>query len=143
MRHVLPMKPLTSAIRKGPSFFARLKNFVLSFHGLKQAGSAPGPETTSMAFVFVASAAADAASEVPWPAGLSQPATPKSTHAPAKRIATSRAPRRPERGVHGEAFGFIPIPPVDELAASRRRTLVCAAEVEPPDSGRKEKTRDA
>src|SRR5271165_5007861 len=46
MRQVFPLKPLTIAIRLGPSFFGHLKYFVVSLHGLKQSASAPGPETT-------------------------------------------------------------------------------------------------
>src|SRR5881409_3974483 len=46
IRQVLPTKPLTSAIRYGPGFFGHWKNFVSDDHGLKQAISAPRPETT-------------------------------------------------------------------------------------------------
>src|SRR5271165_6189796 len=46
MRQVFPLKPLTIAIRLGPSFFGHLKYFVVSLHGLKQSASAPGPGTT-------------------------------------------------------------------------------------------------
>src|SRR5215475_3513586 len=47
MRQVLAMKPLASAIRKGPFLAGHLKNLVLSVHGTKQAGSEAGPATTS------------------------------------------------------------------------------------------------
>src|SRR3954454_16972571 len=56
MRQMLPTKPLTSAILYGPGFFCHWKNFVLSDHGLKQAGLAPGPVT-----VFGPAIAAEAA----------------------------------------------------------------------------------
>ena len=39
IRQVLAMKPLASAMRKGPFLAGNLKNFVLSVHGTKQPGS--------------------------------------------------------------------------------------------------------
>src|SRR3954447_2662329 len=45
IRQVLPTKPLTSAIRYGPSFFFHWKNLVCSDQGLKQLGWYPGPLT--------------------------------------------------------------------------------------------------
>src|SRR5689334_11283016 len=56
MRQVLPMKPLASAMRYGPSFFGNLKNLVLSVQGTKHSGSAAGPETTSCALATGADA---------------------------------------------------------------------------------------
>src|SRR5277367_2378460 len=47
MRQVLAMKPLASAMRKGPFLAGHLKNLVLSVHGTKQPGSEAGPATTS------------------------------------------------------------------------------------------------
>src|ERR1700739_4970428 len=46
MRQVLAMKPLASAMRKGPFLAGHLKNLVLSVHGAKQPGSEAGPATT-------------------------------------------------------------------------------------------------
>ena len=47
MRQVLAMKPLASAMRKGPFLAGNLKNLVLSVQGTKQPGSEAGPATTS------------------------------------------------------------------------------------------------
>ncbi|MEI7462758.1 MAG: hypothetical protein WCK15_25425 [Pirellula sp.] len=42
---MLPTKPFTIAMRYGPGFLSHWKYLVWSVHGLKHAGSAPGPET--------------------------------------------------------------------------------------------------
>src|SRR6266545_5854469 len=47
MRQVLPMKPLSRAMRYGPFFFLNWKNLVVFVQGLKHFASAPGPCTIS------------------------------------------------------------------------------------------------
>src|SRR5690242_13655788 len=76
MRQVLPMKPLASAMRYGPSFFGYWKNFVLSVQGLKHCGSAAGPETTL------------------GPAARAEPAMAAAAKAPSAAVEASRNVRR-------------------------------------------------
>src|SRR6478735_10370102 len=67
IRHVLPTKPLASAMRYGPFLAGHWKYFVLASHGLKQAGFSPGPLTTEGPAAKAAADATNAAAAATMP----------------------------------------------------------------------------